>query len=165
MNLFALMHAWPEFDILLAYAASTALSISASFRTTKGSEPPSSKHPFFTCFAQRIATSLPPSVLPVNLHALTRRSARIYAHWSSVTNMFAYSPLPNPASVMASEIAFAQSGVDGECLSRMEFPIIIGGITDLKGNQNGKFHGITTIKNEIRLRIRFQRSSCIRILT
>ena len=56
---------------------------------------------------------------------------------------------------MASEIAFAQSGVDGECLSRMEFPIIIGGITDLKGNQNGKFHGITTIKNEIRLKIDF----------
>lgn len=144
MNLFALIHAWPEFPILLAYAASTARSILASFKTTKGSEPPSSKHPFFTCLAQRTATFVPPSVLPVNLHALTRRSARIFAHYSSFTNTFAYSPLPNPASVIASWIAYAHSGVDGECLSRMELPRIMGGITDLKGSQNGKFHGIMT---------------------
>ena len=144
MNLFALMHAYPEFPILLAYAASTARSILASFKTTNGSEPPSSKQPFLTWRAQSTATSLPPSVLPVNLHALTRRSARIFSHYSSFTNTFAYSPLPKPASVIASWMACAQSGVDGECLSMMELPRIMGGMTDLKGSQKGKFHGMMT---------------------
>ena len=46
---------------------------------------------------------------------------------------------------MASWMAWAQRGVDGECLSKIELPMIIGGMTDLKGSQNGKFHGMITI--------------------
>ena len=58
--------------------------------------------------------------------------------------MLAYSPLPKPASVIASWMACAQRGVEGECLSRMELPMIMGGMTDLNGSQKGKFHGMIT---------------------
>ena len=153
MNRFALMQACPELPIRLAYAASTALAMLASFKTTNGSEPPSSKHPFFACFAHRTATFLPPSVLPVNLHALTLLSARIFSHYCSDTNTFWYSPFPNPASAMASWIARAHRGVEGECFNMIELPMIMGGMTDLKGSQNGKFHGIITDKRNKKLRL------------
>lgn len=68
-----------------------------------------------------------------------------------MTNIFWYSPLPKPASAIASWTAWAQSGVDGECLRRIGFPAIIGGIQDLNGIQKGKFHGmIARYKSEIR---------------
>jgi len=54
--------------------------------------------------------------------------------------------LPNPASVIASWIARAQRGVEGEAFKRMELPIIRGGISVLNGTQNGKFHGVIAKK-------------------
>ena len=72
-------------------------------------------------------------------------------HCSSVTNMFWYSPLPKPASSIASYIAWLHNGVDGECFNRMEFPIMRGGIHALNGIQKGKFHGTITEKRKILL--------------
>ena len=54
------------------------------------------------------------------------------------------SPFPKPASAMASAIASALKGTVGEGLKRIELPMIIGGIADLKGSQNGKFQGLIT---------------------
>ena len=48
------------------------------------------------------------------------------------------------ASVNNSINAWAHNGVLGECLSKIELPIMRGGMTDLKGSQNGKFHGMIT---------------------
>ena len=91
-------------------------------------------------------------MLPVNLQARIRRSARICLHWFSLTKRFWYSPLPKPASVMASSIANAHRGVDGECFKRIELPIIKGGIADLNGSQNGKFHGKMPKLNATKMR-------------
>lgn len=45
---------------------------------------------------------------------------------------------------MASSKALAHRGVEGECLSMIEFPMSSGGIIDLNGSQKGKFHGMIT---------------------
>ena len=145
MNRFALTQVYPELPIRLAYAALTACSMFASFRTTKGSEPPSSKHPFLTCFAHWIATLIPPRVLPVNLHARTRLSARILAHYSSLANMLMKSPASNPASSIASYIAWEHWGVPGAPLNKMVLPRTIGGRNALYGTHMGKFHGIIAV--------------------
>lgn len=42
--------------------------------------------------------------------------------------------------------------MDGECLRRIELPMISGGMTDLKGSQNGKFHGIITEHKKMAIR-------------
>ena len=102
MNRFAETQVWPELPMRLAYAAFTACSIFASLSTTKGSEPPSSKQPFFICLAHWTATLVPPRVLPVNLQARTRLSARMLEHYSSLANRLMKSPVSNPASIITS---------------------------------------------------------------
>lgn len=66
MNLLAHKHTYPQFAILLLIANSAANSGSASFRTTKGSEPPSSITLFLTYFPAVYATLAPTALDPVN---------------------------------------------------------------------------------------------------
>ena len=40
-------------------------------------------------------------------------------------------------------------GVVSECLSIIEFPSTIGGITSLKGSQTGKLYGIIAVRTNI----------------
>jgi hypothetical protein len=53
------------------------------------------------------------------------------------------------ASLKISCRARAHKGVDGECLSRIELPMISGGIAVLNGSQKGKFHGQITAESQI----------------
>lgn len=70
MNLFALIHAYPEFLILDLIPKLTALSRSASSKTINGSFPPSSNTTRFKFQPDISAIVLPAYVLPVKLTPL-----------------------------------------------------------------------------------------------
>ena len=93
-----------------------------------------------------VATADPPTTEPVNLIPLTLLSAITYAASSLVIYRFANSPSSKPESINRDSRAAALKGVLGACFNRIGLPRTRGGIADLKGIQNGKFHG-TISKN------------------
>lgn len=117
-------------------------SRSASGRTTKGSEPPSSNTTFLIARPAVAATALPALSLPV------RETPRI---WGDSINWATFSllqktdwktPFGNPTSWKRREIVVAHPGTFGACFRIMVFPAISAGIEQRKTCQNGKFHGM-----------------------
>jgi hypothetical protein len=119
---------------------------SASFRTTKGSEPPSSRTVGFSARPAAAPTAAPARSLPVRVTAATRGSAINLSVTAGVlaseTRRVANSPGGKPASRKSRSIATAQPDTLGECFSSAPFPAISAGAAKRTTCQNGKFHGM-----------------------
>jgi hypothetical protein len=145
------VHTCPQFQKRASTAFSTADSTSASSRTTKGSDPPSSSTDFLIDRAATAATDAPARSLPVSVTAATSgcsmtravTSATSDSSTSSVVNSAAGAPTAAAASRKTSCAASAQPVTEGACLSSAVLPAASAGAANRTTCQNGKFHGIT----------------------
>ena len=143
MKRLAAMQVCPALPKREATAPATALSRSASSRTTKASLPPSSITHFFSCWPALPATERPARSLPVSVTAATRGSRMTAAACSLSMCSTPNTPAGRPASSSTLAIRSAQRGTLLACLSTATFPAISAGARKRNTCQNGKFQGIT----------------------
>ena len=139
------MQTAPPFRILAATAPSIAASMSASAKTTKGAQPPSSAETRMTCSALRVIRWRPTASEPVKVSFLMRPSdsSGSVASSSDDTTMLS-TPAGSPASIRICPRASADSGVSGEGRRTTVHPAAIAGAIPRAGTASGKFHGLMT---------------------
>ena len=137
------MQLWPLFWLRARHATVAAVLTSASARTMKGSEPPSSSTVFFKALPAVSATSEPALSEPVRVTPAMRWSAMRRSTAAEPMSSVWKTPSGTPASRNTSSMASADCGTFDECLSSITLPAESAGRPARNACQNGKFHGIT----------------------
>ena len=142
INLFAEVHACPQFLSLAAAPCLAVLSKSVSSKTMKASFPPNSNNDFLIFAPARDAIFLPVASLPVRLTPFTNGfviSSSISAYEYSI---FCKIPSGKPDFLNSSSMALPEPLQIDACFRRTTFPAKIVGTAKRSACQKGKFHGI-----------------------
>ena len=142
INLFAAMQLWPAFNALPMHAFLAAKSGSASSRTMKGSEPPSSSTKGFRLFPAVLPTFMPAVVLPVSEAAWMQSDSKSPETISCSAIIVLKTFSGKPDSMKDFSMAKAHSVTLLACFSMHTFPASKAGTPNLIACQNGKFQGM-----------------------
>ena len=138
------VHFWPVDSMAPAIVSSTALSTSASSRTTTGFLPPISSWNFAPRCAACTASRVPTSFEPVKLMALIRSSAsRAGPTFDPRPTTRFKTPGGSPAFSSTSARCQAVTGVSSAGFSTTVLPKARHGATFQVGIATGKFQGVT----------------------
>lgn len=144
MKRFAAVHACPTLRNFAAMAPSTALSRSASAKTTNGALPPSSSETRSTFCAACAPSCRPTGVDPVKL-SLRRRGSAMSGPVTSaafVVGITLRTPAGSPASASSSAKRSVVSGVRSAGLMTTVQPAASAGAILRVAIASGKFHGV-----------------------
>ncbi len=131
MNRLAPTHIWPQLPKRPSTAIFTVCSRSASCRTTNASLPPSSMVDFLRFFPAREANASPARSDPVRAMPRVRGSSISTLTCSFERKRLVYVPAGSPASFRILSKARAHCGTPGACFSKITFPDIKFGATNL----------------------------------
>ncbi len=143
MNRLAAMQLCPLLMQRAWAAVLAAACTSASFKITKGSDPPSSRTVFLRTDPAAAATETPAGSLPVRVTAFTAGWRMMPSTAREPTRRVRKAPSGNPALRKISSMARAQPGTLEACLRRPTFPAMRAGAAKRKTCQKGKFQGMT----------------------